>query len=293
MFQIKHAIDQELADAIDLYLYEEESSPWSLLSLPQGDCFLQGGFENIQEAESAWSALRETFLKLPEAIAVSELTDNDWKYAYKEFLKPWSTSNLHWIPLWEKDSYPLPEGAVSIYLDAGMAFGTGAHETTRLCAQRLIEYRDKVGAAFPQKLFIDAGCGSGILALSAIKLGAQYARAFDIDPEAIQVSEENVEVNHIAQDAITFQTCGLEGGLENTQADFIFANIQADVLCSNTQHLLKAIAPQGVLAMSGILASELEGVRTHILQEAQKLGIKLEADSRTMGEWADLCLFRD
>ena len=292
MFQIKHTIGQELTDAIDLYLYEEESSPWSLLSLPPGKYFLQGGFESEAQAKADWETLRASFPELPEDAPLSELKDSDWKDTYKQYLKPWSTSNLHWIPLWEKESYTLPEGAVSIYLDAGMAFGTGAHETTRLCAQRLIEYRDATGETLSQKTLIDAGCGSGILALSAIKLGLESAKAFDIDPEAIRVSEENAEANGIKKGIVSFDTQGLEAGLSEAQANFVFANIQADILCSNTNVLLKAIAPKGVLAMSGILAHELEDVKDCFMKHAETLSLQVSAESRVMGEWADLCLKR-
>lgn len=293
MFQIKEPITQELFDAIDLHLYEEGTSPWSLLSVPPQHYFLQGGFEHAEQAKADWAQLRAVFSELPEEPNLSELQDSDWKDAYKKYIKPWSISNLHWIPLWEKDATSLPEGAVAIYLDAGMAFGTGAHETTRLCAHRLLEYRDAMGQAFSQKVLIDAGCGSGILALSAIKLGLTSAEAFDIDPEAIRVSEENATVNGVGKEVIAFKTCGLDAGLKKAQADFIFANIQADVLCSNTDVLLQALAPKGVLAMSGILACELNEVKTCFLERATTLGLVFSTESRTLGEWADLCLFRN
>ena len=292
MFQIKHTIGQELTDAIDLYLYEEEFSPWSLLSLPGGKQFLQGGFESEAQAKADWDILRTSFPELPKEAPLLVLKDSDWKDTYKQYLKPWSTSNLHWIPLWEKASYTLPKGAVGIYLDAGMAFGTGAHETTRLCAQRLIEYREATGEAFSKKVLIDAGCGSGILAISAIKLGLESAEAFDIDLDAIRTSEENTEANGIKRETITFKAQGLEAGLSEAQADFVFANIQADILCSNTEVLLKAIAPKGVLAMSGILTQELEDVKECFLRTAEALRLTFSTESRLMGEWADLCLRR-
>ena len=162
------------------------------------------------------------------------IEDADWQNAYKEFVKPWSDRQLHWIPLWERDNLTTPEGAATVYLDAGMAFGTGAHETTRLCARRLQDYRDAHADQLDSLELIDAGCGSGVLALSASALGFQKILGFDFDPEAIVVCHSNSQENpHIAK--LDFEVADLEKGLTGRQADLLLANIQTDVLIPHSR----------------------------------------------------------
>jgi ribosomal protein L11 methyltransferase len=134
---------------------------------------------------------------------------------------------------------------------------------------------------------IDAGCGSGILALSAAKLGYANIAAFDNDPLAVEVSRENAELNQLTG-RIDFYEGDLITGLAGRQADVLLANIQADVLMKFSRELLGALSPGGVLILSGILASELAQVRA--LFEAMPPG--WATDSRTLGEWSDLVVVR-
>jgi ribosomal protein L11 methyltransferase len=171
-----------------------------------------------------------------------------------------------------------------LWLDPGMAFGTGNHETTRLVVERLVTYAVESGI---QGRVIDAGCGSGILALSAVKLGFTQVAAFDNDPLAIDVSRENAELNQLTG-RVDFFVGDLVTGLAKRQAELVLANIQADVLIGFAPQLVAAVAPEGVLVLSGILARELSGVRTAF--EALPPG--WTTNSRTMGEWCDLVVVR-
>jgi ribosomal protein L11 methyltransferase len=134
---------------------------------------------------------------------------------------------------------------------------------------------------------IDAGCGSGILALSAAKLGFKRIAGFDNDPEAIRVSDENAALNGLAG-SVEFYVGDLVSGLAGRSADLVLANIQADILVRFVRELSTAVAPGGQLVLSGILSGELDHVREQF--SAANPGWRVE--SRVLGEWSDLALTR-
>ncbi len=216
--------------------------------------------------------------------AISELADKDWKESYKEHFKAWKFGRLHWVPVWERDNFRLPEGEEVLWLDPGMAFGTGNHETTRLVVERLVKLASENGVG---GRVIDAGCGSGILALSAAKLGYARVAAFDNDPLAVAVSRENAALNGLVGH-VNFFVGDLVTGLAGCQAELLLANIQADVLMRFARELLGSVAPGGALVLSGILASELAQVREAFAAQAGAWSV----DSRVLGEWSDLVLIR-
>ena len=292
--ELRATVPAELADRLENHFFEIESVYWGVMQRERDDPYeVFGFFPDEATADAELAALREEFPELPEDFALSTVDDADWQNAYKDFVKPWSDRQLHWIPLWERENIEPPEGAAVVYLDAGMAFGTGAHETTRLCARRLLDYLE----AHPDQIggidLIDAGCGSGVLALSAAALGFRNIYAFDFDPEAIRVCGENaIENNHIGT-PIRFAVADVEAGLKDRQADLILANIQTDVLIPHSDPLVRAVAPGGVLALSGILAKELAQVAEHYESRFADLELgAVEFDSRTDGEWADLLIRR-
>ena len=198
--------------------------------------------------------------------------------------KAWRSGRLHWVPIWERQTYAVPPGDVALWLDPGLAFGTGNHETTRLCCERLVAFSFRHGTL---GRVIDAGCGSGILALSAALLGFKDIAGFDNDPEAVRVSQENAALNGM-QGAVTFFVGDLESGLAGPQADLLMANIQADVLMRFAARLVATVAPGGVLVLSGILAIEADKVRQAFAAAAPGWAI----EGRTLGEWCDLTLTR-
>lgn len=292
--ELRAIVPAELADRLETYFFEIESPHWGVMQRERDDPYeVFGFFPDEPAAEAELAALRGEFPELPADFSLSRIEDADWQEAYKEFVKPWSDRRLHWIPLWERERIVPPEGAAVVYLDAGMAFGTGAHETTRLCARRLQDYLE----AHPDRIetidLVDAGCGSGVLALSAAALGFKKIYGFDFDPEAIRICEENVEENAHIPTPVPFAVADLEAGLENRRADLILANIQTDVLIPHSDHLVRAVAPRGTLALSGILARELAQVRAHYESRfAQLAPGPLALDSRIDGEWADLWIRR-
>jgi ribosomal protein L11 methyltransferase len=171
-----------------------------------------------------------------------------------------------------------------------MAFGTGNHETTRLCVERLVELAAasaRRGVEIAPKRVIDAGCGSGILALSAALLGYRDVAGFDNDPEAVRVSEENAALNGLAGQ-VKFRLGDLVTGFAEGPGDVVFANILANVLIHYARELTAAVAPGGTLILSGILAVEVEQVKAAFAAVAPEW----RQDSRTMGEWSDVLLVR-
>lgn len=253
---------------------------------PTASAWIVGYFETSDEAARAWTrfdgiAQAEWSKGTPEG---RELPDVDWKDSYKAHFKASKFGRLNWVPVWERETFVLPKGEEVLWLDPGMAFGTGNHETTRLCCERLARHAERVGNTGG---VIDAGCGSGILALSAAKLGFRDITGFDNDPEAIRVSQENAVLNGLGG-KVDFQVGDLISGLVGKQAGLVLANIQADVLVRFANELCSAVAPGGELVLSGILARELDQVRAKFDETAPTW----RKDSRVMGEWSDLCLVR-
>lgn len=292
MIHLKTPLTPEQLDAIEALSCEREQSRWMLYDDREGGrCELNGYFDTAEEAQQVYALLRADVADLPETASISTLEDKDWKEAYKEHFHPWSEDGLHWVPLWEKDTYTVPEGEAALYLDPGMAFGTGNHETTRLCALRLVKAAREWGERVSEMSIRDVGCGSGILSLSAAKLGFSDVRGFDIDPDSVEVAHENAAANGLEQQA-HFECLGLPEGVEPECADLVLANILAPTLKAHAAVLLGAVKPGGWLVLSGILAEEVESVKAVFEAQTQMTWAGYEVDSRIDGQWADICLRR-
>ncbi len=279
-------------EALEAFLAEDETCAWTIdLDARGGNPVLCGYFTDAAEGEAAYARLRQTFPQLPAHPRQGIIEDCVWQDAYKAYLHPWSHDKLHWVPVWLKEGYSLPDDAVAVYFDAGMAFGTGSHETTRLMARRLTEFKQARGReGFASARILDAGCGSGILAISAALLGCTQVSGFDCDPEAIRVSRENLTVNQLDANALNFYSADLSDGFCHGPYDCVMANIQADVLIAHVNPLMRSLASGGTLAMSGILTAELDSVKSCFEQwiARQDIGL-ISSNSRSDGEWADLC----
>ncbi len=294
LIEIRLSISDEEVTRLDEAFSESEIGDWSIhQDVDSGTAYFLGYFECEEEADIAWAQVKsEFFSEYPEPIPIerNSLKDEDWRESYKEHFKAWHFKGLHWVPIWEKESYIVPKGDGVVWLDPGMAFGTGNHETTRLCVERLIEYAsDRVIEKADLKALevIDAGCGSGILILSAAKLGFEKLRAFDNDAEAVRIAEENATMNGI-EDLVHFEVADLTSGFKEQKADFLMANILANILAEYARNLIDALNPGGRLVLSGILTEEIDEVRTVFLTDPriEKLG------SISMGEWSDLVFNR-
>ena len=271
----------------------EEMGEWFLFhDALEGRDYLSGYFDGECGARAQLERVN-AMLAAPLALENAEtgsLEERDWREAYKDHFKSWRFGGLHWVPAWERERFSVPEGEEVIWLDPGMAFGTGNHETTRLCVERLVALLDEFRSTGrePETLSVlDVGSGSGILALSAAKLGFGRVAGFDNDAEAVAVSRENAGENALG-DRVVFSVAGLPDGVTGRSADLVMANIQSDILCRYAGELWAAVNPGGALVMSGILAHEADGVRERFLG----LGKRIQAESRTLGEWAEVALRR-
>lgn len=186
--------------------------------------------------------------RLPR-LQLETLEDQDWERAWMDNFQPLRFGRRLWIvPSWHEAPDP---GAVNIRLDPGLAFGTGTHPTTALC----LEWLD---AHPPEGLeVVDYGCGSGILALAAAKLGAARLWATDIDPQALQATRDNLEKNAIAADAV--HTC-LPNDLPDIETDLVLANILSGPLVELEPRLSALCRPGGWLVLSGILEEQADTV---------------------------------
>lgn len=199
--------------------------------------------------------LRERFrtLGLEVTISVSGVNEEDWANSWKAYYKPIRIGEkIVIVPAWEK--YEEREGDVVVRMDPGMAFGTGTHETTRLVIGLLEKYV-KEGVRV-----LDVGCGSGILAICASKLGAGLCRAYDIDPVAVKVARENIKDSGLEN--VTCDVSDLLRQVDTTKAPYgvICANIVADIIIRMTPDIGTFMDEQSVILASGIIVERSEDV---------------------------------
>lgn len=175
---------------------------------------------------------------------ILEKDDLDWKNAWKAYYKPLEIGkNLAIVPAWEE--YENKENRKIIKIEPGMAFGTGTHESTSLCLLMLEKYLR------PKDTVFDIGCGSGILAIAAIKLGAKSALLVDIDEKCIRASEENAILNQV-EDIVSIK----KGNLLDTvrgKCDIIISNIIAEIIVDEIKDLKNHLEKGGIFITSGII----------------------------------------
>jgi len=248
--------------------------------------------------------LEETRQKLEEALfylgmiqplptpVYKQIADRNWMEAWKEHYKPIPIGKrLMIVPAWMESPEP---ARIPIRIDPGMAFGTGTHPTTQLCLELIETNYIKVSSIFnpPPATVIDIGCGSGILSIAALKLGAQTALGVDIDIESVRNSRENAATNGIGDEFIIGQGSVAEvlaGQFAFRSAPLVVANILAPVIIRLFEAgLAELVEPGGSLILSGILAEQAEKV----IETAQtkKMGL---TGRRQMGDWVALACRRD
>lgn len=191
---------------------------------------------------------QQTQQSLP-GIDVTLVEDKDWARVWMEDFKPLRFGERLWIvPSWHEAPDP---DAANLLLDPGLAFGTGTHQTTALC----LEWLD--GHPVADKQVIDSGCGSGILGLAALLLGAEHVIGVDTDPQALEASRENARRNDVQEDRLDLYLPEHE---PETVADVVLANILAQPLIGLAPHLAARVCIGGDIVLSGILSHQARDV---------------------------------
>jgi ribosomal protein L11 methyltransferase len=206
-------------------------------------------FESSVAMEKIIQLIKQKILLASFSHHIEILEDKDWVRESQNNFQPLKFGKKLWIcPSWQK----IPEIAdVVVSLDPGLAFGTGTHPTTALCLEWLENHVN------PQNLVIDYGCGSGILGIAALKLGAKQVWAIDNDPQALAATRENGQRNQIDE---TMLVTALPNQLPNWQTDILIANILAQPLIDLASTLASLTKPFGKLVLSGILCDQIEKV---------------------------------
>lgn len=206
------------------------------------------------------------------SVSLDQVNEADWANEWKAYYKPTKVGQRVVVkPTWE--DYAMQDGDLIIELDPGMAFGTGTHETTSMCIRELEKYVNKDSKVF------DIGCGSGILAIAAAKLGAKEVVAVDLDEVAVKVAKENVLENKVEKSVSV-----MHGNLTDVikdKADVIVANIIADIikiLAKDVQNFMKEDA---IFISSGIILDKVEEVKESLIENGFEI-----VEVQKLGEWS-------
>lgn len=219
---------------------------------------LTGLYDDLEGIDDMLARVQQQWaIELPDTpcpeISYEILQDQDWTRTWMDDFEPIRMGQRLWIvPSWHEPPEP---NAVNLALDPGLAFGTGTHPTTALC----LEWLDSLAVEeqLQGRSLLDVGCGSGILAIGGLKLGAQHACGTDIDPQALQASRDNADRNNIAPDR--FELHYPEHAPKRT-FDIVVANILAGPLTEMASMIAGYVAPGGRVALSGILANQANDV---------------------------------
>ena len=275
-----HALDLEVEpaarEAVEYSLMEAGALGTETVDRTDGLAQVTGYFSAIPEREVVRYQLAEALrvYQLPSSsvrdMTVREVPDRDWLAEWKESWRPVEVGSFVITPAWI--DVPQNERLI-ITIEPGMAFGTGTHETTRLCLTAIEEH-------FVGNSFLDVGTGTGVLAIAAAKLKpTARIEVCDTDAEAISIAKENARVNDVA-DRIKFTVGSIDAS--TASADLVCANLTADVIIEILPQLLNVTC--GRLVLSGILVEQVEAVRTRLFE----CGVSGEVTTLQDGEWAAL-----
>lgn len=229
------------------------------------------GADMMASLKSSLNELKATGLYGTLEFTVNNVKEEDWENNWKQFFKPLYIGDKLLIkPSWE-ENVDVGDRKI-LQIDPGMSFGTGTHETTKMCLEVMQNFD------LEEQDVLDLGCGSGILSIGALLFGAKHATLVDIDQNSIRIASENLQINSFGENS--YKTyCGditssdaLRENIGKNKYDFIFANIVADVLKAFAPYFAEFLKEDGKLIVSGIILER----KDEVLDEIQKYGFKLD-----------------
>ena len=211
------------------------------------------------------------------------INDEDWANNWKKYFKPFEVADKIVIkPSWE-DYKDFAQGKIILEIDPGMSFGTGQHHTTRLCIEQIIKYINK------DMEVLDLGCGSGILSIATLLLGAQKCVGVDIDENAVRIAKENAELNNIYEDKFNVY-CGdvtednaLQNKIGYNKYDIIEVNIIAQIIMGMSHTFPKFLKKGGLVIASGIITKYMQDV----IDNFENLGFEI-IETNQSEEWVSI-----
>lgn len=234
----------------------------------------------VTDDEDGQKQLRQYLRGIDLPYTAVQLREYDWAHSWQKYYRPLAIGKkLYIIPEWERDTAQVPEGCTTLLMNPGLTFGTGSHASTQLCLEGIEDY------VVPGHPVLDLGCGSGILAIAALRLGASHATGVDIDPKAVDVAYENAALNGIGKDRCRFLAGNviadqsLVAELAQAQAPLVLANIVADVIIPLAPVVPQLLAEGGTFLCSGIIdkrgdevAAALEASGLRVIRRLEKNG---------------------
>lgn len=271
-----------IEDPEDIEFKKKHPGDWdyfdeTLLQVKEG-AVLKGYFKEYDKFEEYFKYIKESVENLDKfgldkgegLVTVAKVNEQDWENNWKKYYKPTKIGEKIVVrPIWEP--YEKGEEEIVINLDPGMAFGTGTHETTRMCVQALEKY------VTPDSTVFDIGTGSGILAIAAAKLKAKKVIGVDLDPVAVTSAKENVGLNNLNNIEI------LHGNLMEVvegRANIVVANIIADIIILLAEDVKNFIEKEGYFISSGIIKDRKDDV----IEKLEQCGFQI-VEVNTDGEW--------
>ena len=271
---MKYRLPAELMDALGNFLtetgaqgvFQESLAPQHTAAdfpEPGIEETLKAYFPQDERSEKRMIALQKYIDSLHEIFPRSEkpslttetICDPDWGEQWKKYFKPIRVSNNIIVkPTWER--YTPSSRDIVIEIDPGMAFGTGQHASTRMCIEAIEDIIMKDRSIKEWKV-LDVGCGTGILGITAAKMGAQDVICVDIDRKAVEIAGENAAINHVQT---SLRTLNRDATAINEPRNLIIANLTSNLLLALRPHLTQLLLPEGYMIISGIIEQDAKNI---------------------------------
>ncbi len=264
--ELLEALGNFLTEAGVQGVFQESLSPQQIGSdfpEPATEDILKAYFPQDGRSEKRLAALQkyidslaELFPDLEKPSLITEtICDPDWGEQWKKYFKPVRVSNNIVVkPTWER--YTPSSRDIVIEIDPGMAFGTGQHASTRMCIEALedIIMNDR---SIKEWMVLDVGCGTGILGITAAKMGAQDVICLDIDRKAVEIAAENAKINNVQT---SLRTVNKNAAAMDKPRNLIIANLTTNLLLSLREHLAQLLLPNGYMIISGIVEQDAQKI---------------------------------